>query len=435
MHIRLIFQGQVGDESVGKVLEDSFLDPAYTRFFCLVAFTSQAGAQYLTDLINRASEHLTESVLILGVDNRGTSKEALEELLGSLATVLVFHTTSPPIFHPKLYLFEGETKVRVVVGSTNLTVPGLFQNVEAAIVVDFEPPDGDGARIVAQIRALRGAPSGMWATNLAPLTRELIDFLEQSTIAPPEAARHSEDRKEDETHGTTEEVPGTAFGDSLRRRFPPTPVPAGPARPRAPKPGAPPGGSSASGVPPIDGRPPVAPEPSPPPSAAPVPPPAGLPGPSAPSPGGPTARVLIAELPKASERWNQANFDIGNYRGFFHLEPGRPDRVHLFPIAANGDRGPPEDRPSVSVRSHNYRLELGQAAHKPYPPTGRGRPIAVFVREAERTFRYRVFMPDDPVYREVEAALSNLSRAPAREVRRTQLDYDEFKRRVPRTPL
>ena len=51
-----------------------------------------------------------------------------------------------------------------------------------------------------------------------------------------------------------------------------------------------------------------------------------------------------------------------------------------------------EVRPSVSVRSQNYRFELEAAAGLTYPNSGR--PIGVFVRLSTRMFIYKIYMPN-----------------------------------------
>lgn len=115
------------------------------------------------------------------------------------------------------------------------------------------------------------------------------------------------------------------------------------------------------------------------------------------------AAVLIAEIPRGGSRWNQANFDLDTFRTFFGASPGRTQRILLTHIDTNGISSPQEVRPSVAVKSHNYRFELEAAAAHSYPV--RGRPIAIFVRVATRTFRYRLVMPGDPDYREANTFL------------------------------
>jgi len=103
------------------------------------------------------------------------------------------------------------------------------------------------------------------------------------------------------------------------------------------------------------------------------------------------AEVLIAEIPRSGSRWNQANFDLHTFTRYFGAKPGKTQRIILTHIDAAGISGPQEIRPSVSVKSHNYRFELDAAANLNYP--AKGRPIAIFAKVATRTFRYRLLMP------------------------------------------
>jgi hypothetical protein len=109
-----------------------------------------------------------------------------------------------------------------------------------------------------------------------------------------------------------------------------------------------------------------------------------------------TAAVLIAEIPRSGNRWNQANFDLDTFQNFFGASPGRTQRIILTHIGSDGRTGSQEVRPSVAVSSQNYRFELEAAAGLPYPD--HGRPIAIFVRIATRTFRYRLLMPGTRLY-------------------------------------
>jgi len=128
------------------------------------------------------------------------------------------------------------------------------------------------------------------------------------------------------------------------------------------------------------------------------------------------AKVLIAEIPKAGGRWNQANFDLGTFRNFFGASPGRTQRIVLTHVDILGHLGSQEIRPSVAVKSHNYRFELDAASGLEYPTTGR--PIAIFVRVATRTFRYRLLMPGTRRYRSTSDYLKAHTSEEANRVRR-----------------
>lgn len=151
----------------------------------------------------------------------------------------------------------------------------------------------------------------------------------------------------------------------------------------------------------------------------------------------PGAEMLIAEIPRAADRWNQANFDLATFRNFFQLEPDSFQRVLLWPVDAAGRVGDtPEVRKGVSVKSRNFRIELGQAAGREYPETGR--PIAAFLRVAPRSFRYRLIMTGDPGYASVAEWLDReWARRGGRADRRQRITttFSEFTAAAPEIPI
>ncbi len=134
----------------------------------------------------------------------------------------------------------------------------------------------------------------------------------------------------------------------------------------------------------------------------------------------PGAAVLIAEIPRASTRWNQANFSSTTFQHFFGATPGRTQRVLLTHVSSDGSLGNEELRPSVSVASHNYRFELEAAAGLLYPIVGR--PIGIFLRAATRTFRYHLLMPGSPGYDQVSNYLQAHVVVTGTRMRRHEID-------------
>lgn len=142
--------------------------------------------------------------------------------------------------------------------------------------------------------------------------------------------------------------------------------------------------------------------------------------------------VLIAEIPKSGDRWNQANFDVHTYETFFGAKRGTQRRILLQHIDGNGVLGDVENRPSVAVRSQNYRFELQAASGLSYPAK---RPIGIFVRTAMRTFRYRLLMPDDPEYKKARAILDNQWSGPSNQVRRITVTVKDLRKEWPTLAL
>jgi hypothetical protein len=126
-----------------------------------------------------------------------------------------------------------------------------------------------------------------------------------------------------------------------------------------------------------------------------------------------TDRVLVAEVPKASARWKQINFDKASFQNYFGATAGGAGgtyRILLKNVDSLGVLGTTETRPSVSVASHNWRFEIAAASGLPYP-TGGNRPYVVFSEASTRSFIYELVMPGDPRYVEVNNLVNAWKRA------------------------
>jgi hypothetical protein len=146
-----------------------------------------------------------------------------------------------------------------------------------------------------------------------------------------------------------------------------------------------------------------------------------------------TDEVLIAEIPAAGDRWKQANFHKATFEKYFGATPGKQHRIFLFHVQDDGTLAPREVRPSVTVKSKNYRFELEAAENLPYPKSGR--PIGVFIRMATRTFRYRLLMPTGPHFKTIENYLTKAVGSAGPRMRETQLRVDDLRKIWPAAPL
>lgn len=83
---------------------------------------------------------------VFGIDQRGTSRQALEFALQHFTEGYIVHGGSSafsPTFHPKMYLFHGKTRAVAYVGSNNLTVGGTETNLECFIKLDLLLPSDE----------------------------------------------------------------------------------------------------------------------------------------------------------------------------------------------------------------------------------------------------------------------------------------------------
>lgn len=141
MRIEIIPQLEIGNIHrirVGDILNGAIADNSCHRFRFAVAYMRMSGwnrlAASIDSLLNRGG--LLSGAI--GVDNGITSIEALQFLRQISVDSTVFYTTSGFIFHPKLYLINGDSQASVIIGSANLTRDGLFRNVELATAVHLD---------------------------------------------------------------------------------------------------------------------------------------------------------------------------------------------------------------------------------------------------------------------------------------------------------
>lgn len=197
MNLQLLGQGYELESkySVGKQLMKFLSDTEFHSFIGISAFASQSGINGLGQFIIEAKNHLQQIVIIVGVDQKGTSKEALEALLALEIHAFVFYQPSNTIFHPKIYLFEGKEKSELIVGSSNLTTYGLFSNVEASVLVSVDNSNDLERNIIEQVKAYFNQLFDYSDPNLQRLTQELINLLLEQEIIQTEAQRQEQQDK------------------------------------------------------------------------------------------------------------------------------------------------------------------------------------------------------------------------------------------------
>ena len=181
--------------SVGKELVEQFNSKRYKSFTCLVAFASYGGISAMTPYIETAKSEGVAIKVVLGVDQKGTSKEALEEVLSWDVDASIYHTKSINIFHPKIYLFENEDIFTMIVGSNNLTEMGLVKNVECSLLIkDIKSNPVHGEFYNYWKNILDGKD-----INLYPITQDLIEKLYKDSVVTSESQRSKRyDNGEDE---------------------------------------------------------------------------------------------------------------------------------------------------------------------------------------------------------------------------------------------
>jgi HKD family nuclease len=209
MNITLLGQGfeVTSQNSAGNKLIKFFADKDFHTFTGISAFASQAGIRGLSKHIKTAKKHLNIITIVTGIDQKGTSKEALEELLALNIDAYVFYQPSITIFHPKIYLFEGADKSALIIGSSNLTSQGLFTNVEASLLVSIDNSAEAERKIVEQLKDYFKGIFDFTDPNLKKLNKKIIADLVKAKIVPTETERKTaQDKAEKDERTETENI-------------------------------------------------------------------------------------------------------------------------------------------------------------------------------------------------------------------------------------
>lgn len=114
-----------------------------------IAFVSESGIEQIEEQLRAAAQSLT---VFAGIRNEITSHQGLLRLLNMGCRLFTVDTGSRTVvFHPKLYMARGETVARLLVGSANLTLGGLNNNIEAGIILELDMGDSDDREFIHQI--------------------------------------------------------------------------------------------------------------------------------------------------------------------------------------------------------------------------------------------------------------------------------------------
>lgn len=370
MDTKIIGQGYnlKQDSSVAKELIEQFNSNRYDSFTCLVAFASYGGISAMTPYIMRGKKRGMDIRIILGVDQKGTSKEALEEVLSWGVDAKIYHTQSINIFHPKIYLFENIDIFTLIVGSNNLTEMGLVSNVECSLLIK----DIKSNTAYSKFYDYWGDMVDGNERDLYSLNTDLIERLYNDKIITSEYQRsgrydngcdHMEGSPSPQTNFRTVPVQRCPQGFTPKRLV------------KVKKSVKSDSKVSDTGNNIVNVSLPISDD------------------------------VLIAEI-GGGPRWKQVNFPVEIFENFFGAQRGDNSyNIELMNIMNDGTLGEVEIRQAVSVKSRNYRFEIHcEETSRPYPGAN-NRPIGLFVKIDRNSFFYQVLLPDHPVYEQIKAYL------------------------------
>ena len=134
------------------VLRELFGIPDIERVVISVAFVGDDGVRQIEDQLRSNADQVT---VLAGIRNDITSYQAimrLHEIIGDHMYVVDTGSRNV-IFHPKVYLVRGKAHARLIIGSANLTLGGLNNNIEAGMMLEFDLADESDKGVVDEIEA------------------------------------------------------------------------------------------------------------------------------------------------------------------------------------------------------------------------------------------------------------------------------------------
>jgi phosphatidylserine/phosphatidylglycerophosphate/cardiolipin synthase-like enzyme len=109
---------------------------------------------------------------------------------------VIFYQEESPIFHPKIYLFEGKNEIKLIIGSSNLTARGLFGNVEISLLVEFTERDTQGNELLSKLKDYYSGLFDFSDPNLFRISDEVIQGFIDKGVVPIESLRHKKHGKQ-----------------------------------------------------------------------------------------------------------------------------------------------------------------------------------------------------------------------------------------------
>ncbi|MEJ7829711.1 MAG: phospholipase D family protein, partial [Segetibacter sp.] len=194
MTIKLLGQGfeATSLNAVGNYLINYLNQTNFHSFTAISAFASEAGIFGLSGHILSAKQNFQAPkriTLVVGIDQQGTSMEALEEINNLDVESYIFYQSEAPIFHPKIYLFEGDQDTKLIVGSSNLTGTGLFMNVESSLLLEFSNNDSEGTILLNELKTYYQTLFNLTDPNLFRISDSVIADFAADGIVPDESTR------------------------------------------------------------------------------------------------------------------------------------------------------------------------------------------------------------------------------------------------------
>lgn len=182
----------------GAAVREIFSVPDIERVIISVAFMSESGVEQIERELKSQGSKVT---VFAGIRNDITSHQALKKITDCGVNLYTVDTGSRMVlFHPKLYLARGRLEARLVIGSANLTLGGLNNNIEAGVLLEFDLTKTADADLVDQIEKQFQALSAQYPEHIVNISnaKMLLEMLEsgrltdETEVPPPRPSTASQ---------------------------------------------------------------------------------------------------------------------------------------------------------------------------------------------------------------------------------------------------
>ena len=189
-----------------------FAIPDIETVLMSVAFITEGGVERIEAELMETAARVT---VFAGVRNDTTSYQGLVRLYRLVSELYTVDTgTRTVIFHPKLYLARGAERARLIVGSANLTLAGLNNNIEAGMLLDFNLIDGDDRALIDEIEMRFNAALTDYPDNIVKVgkladldelraTGRLIDEIDPQADVLGRGGTTADDKEGDKSRTTS----------------------------------------------------------------------------------------------------------------------------------------------------------------------------------------------------------------------------------------
>jgi len=175
-------------ETIGVKVAAWLQSAEFSQIWLVSAFISESAVAGFRASLQVAQERGAAVRCVVGIDQNGTDMAALDILLKLNIETYIWHNPQRQhIFHPKIYLFEAPHETaHLLMGSSNFTQGGLFNNYEAMLWLQFDltlPTEAEQYITLKQSLAVYLNPQGPTVQRLTP---DLLEMLtNEGAVARP----------------------------------------------------------------------------------------------------------------------------------------------------------------------------------------------------------------------------------------------------------